>query len=184
MNPRVHVIDSFVIPAHWKRYCVIDFGFTNPLCWAWYAMDSDVRLYLSREIYQTGRLVKDVAEWAKELSAGDPRIEATVTDHDPEGMAQVERYGGFRCTPADKADKKGGIQQVADRLKVRSDGKPRLFVFRDSLAHDPDPDLRNSGKPTRTESEFDSYVWNPKLKKGEEPLDENNHGCFVAGTWC
>lgn len=171
-----HVIPRFEIPGTWRRYWSIDFGYTNPLCWQWWAEDPDGRLYLYREIYQTGRLVKDAAEWAVELSTPDPRPEDVVCDHDPEAMAQVERYTGRTCTPADKADRRGGIQQVKDRIKRAGDGKPRLFVFADSLAHEPDPALRAAGKPTRTAAEFESYVWNPKLTRGEEPLKENDHG--------
>lgn len=183
-DPRVHVIDSFPIPHYWKRYWSIDFGFTNPLCWAFWAQDPDGRLYLYREIYQTGSLVKDVCEQARALSLGEPEPTDVIADHDPENIAQVERFARVHVTPADKSDKKGGIQQVAERLKTQGDGKPRLFLFRDALAHEPDESLRAAGKPTRTESEFDSYVWDPKLKKGEAPQDKDNHGMDSARYLC
>lgn len=184
-DARVHLVERFAVPAHWRRFWSIDFGFTNPLCWAFWAADGDGRLVLYREMYQTRRLVRDVAEWvAGELAAGDPPPEAVVADHDPEGIAQVERYCGVSVTPADKADKKAGIQQVAQRLAAQPDGRPRLVVFRDALAHDPDEALRAAGKPTSTAAEFEGYVWDPKLKKGEAPLDKDNHGMDQTRYLC
>lgn len=189
-DARVHVLPNGThpapdpIPPHWPRYWAVDFGFTNPLAWLWVAEDPDGRLYLYREVYQTGRLVKDVAEWAVKLSAGEPRPAAIVTDHDPEAIAQIERVTGYRCTPADKADRRGGIQQVADRLKVQADGRPRLYVLRDALAHDPDPKLVAEARPVGFASEVEGYVWNPSLTRGEEPLKLNDHSCDALRYLC
>jgi PBSX family phage terminase large subunit len=180
----VHVVDRFPIPANWRRFWSVDFGFTNPLCWQFWAMDGDGRIYLDREIYQTKRLVRDVAEWAGRVYQGQPEPEAIITDHDPEAMEHVFQVLGIRCTPADKINRVGGLQDVADRLKVQPDGKPRLFLFRDALVHQLDQDLLAVGKPTRTEAEFDSYVWNPKLKHGEEPLKEGDHGMDALRYLC
>jgi phage terminase large subunit len=184
-DPAVHVIERFEIPPHWRRYWAIDFGFTNPLCWQFFAEDEDGRLYLYREIYQTGRLVKDLATWVKsEWFNTEPHPALVVCDHDPEKIATIEQVLGVVCTKADKIDKNRGIQQVADRLTVQADGWARLYVFRDSLCHAPDESLRAAGKPTRTEAEFDGYVWNPRLTRGEEPLDVNNHGLDALRYLC
>lgn len=174
----VHVVDRFQIPADWPRYWAVDFGFTNPLSWTWWAEDPDGGLWCYREIYQTGRLVSDVAAEAALYSEGEPRPRACVTDHDPEAMQQIQRATGVRCTPADKNDRKGGIQQVKDRLRTTHEGKPRkprLHIFRDCLVHAPSRLLHDAGKPTSIVSEFETYVWDPKRAKGEEPLKENDH---------
>jgi PBSX family phage terminase large subunit len=162
-DARIHVVDPFPIPAHWRRYWAIDFGYTNPLCWQFWAEDPDGRIYLYREIYQTKRLVRDVAEWVGRLTEGEPRPEDAVGDHDPEALETIRSALGVTVKPADKSDKKGGIQEVTDRLKIQGDGKPRLMLFRNAIAHIPSIELREAGKPTSTEGEFDSY-------------------CFVAGT--
>jgi len=180
----VHVIDRFAIPPHWRRYWAIDFGYTNPLAWQWWAEDGDGRLYLYREIYQPRREVRDLAEWAVQLSDGEPPPDAVVTDHDPEAMAQIERYTRMTCTPAEKVDRKGGIQEVALRLKTQADGRARLYMFRDALCHEPIQELRDSGRPTRTEAEFDGYVWSPNKARGEEPLKENDHGMDAIRYLC
>jgi PBSX family phage terminase large subunit len=183
-NANIHVIDRFPVPPHWRRFWSIDFGFTNPLCWQFWAMDGDGRIYLTEEIYQTKRLVRDVAEWAMRIQQNQPRPEAIITDHDPEAMEHIRQVCGITPTPADKVNRVGGIQDVADRLKIAGDGKPRLFVFRDALQHVLDADLLATGKPTRTEVEFDSYVWNPRLAKAEEPLKEHDHGMDATRYLC
>jgi hypothetical protein len=181
----VHIVDRFPIPSHWRRFWTIDFGFTNPLSWQWWAEDDDGGLWMYREIYQTGRLVSDVAAEAALLSEGEPRVTAAISDHDPEAMLQVLRATGIRCIPADKADRKAGIQQVKDRLRqptIMPTGlgpvqkrKPRIHLFRDALCHVPDMTLHQAGKPTRAQAEFEAYVWNPKLARGEEPLKKDDH---------
>ena len=173
-----HVVDETdwpIIPASWPRYWVIDFGFTNPLVWQWWAEDSDGRLWMYREIYKTGLLVKDAAEWAGREAYGEPRPRAVVTDHDPEAMQQVELYAKVQCTLADKAVA-SGIQDVANRLTIAGDGKPRLFIKRNALCHQPDAPLVEQAKPTHTAAEVDGYIWDPTGKKGERPLKKDDHG--------
>lgn len=183
-DPKTHVVDPFPIPAHWRRYWAIDFGYTNPLCWQFWTEDPDGRIYLYREIYQTKRLVRDVAEWVGRLTDGEPRPEDAVGDHDPEALETIRSVLGVTVKPADKSDKKGGIQEVTDRLKIQGDGKPRLMLFRNCIAHIPSVELREAGKPTSTETELDGYIWNPRLAKNEEPLDVNNHGADASRYLC
>lgn len=183
----VHVIDAFEIPAEWKRYRVVDFGYNNPFVCQWWAQDLDGRLYLYRELYGTKRLVE---EWAvgkigpdglqmypdniRDLSEGES-ILATVCDHDAEGRATLESRG-IRTIPAVKAVQ-DGIQAVQSRLKVQPDGKPRLYYMRNALVS-ADPDLKVKGKPTCTIEEVPGYVWNVTggRNKGEEPVKEDDHG--------
>jgi phage terminase large subunit len=171
----VHLVNRFEIPLDWRRFRSVDFGYTNPFSCSWYAMDPDGRLYRYRQIYFTGRLVEDHARQINELSKGE-RIEATVADHDAEDRATLERYG--IPTKAAVKDISPGLQAVAARLRRAGDGKPRLFLMRDSLV-ETDPSLRARFKPTSTEDEFPLYVW-PEARDGkaikELPVDENNHG--------
>lgn len=171
-----HLIDGFPIPADWPRFWVVDFGYTNPFVWQAWAADPDGRLYRYREIYRTQRLVEDHAQDIRAATAGEPRPQAIICDHDAEDRATLERHVGIPTTAAHKAVSPG-IQAVAARLKVAGDGKPRLFLFRDAL-WERDPLLVDAKKPTCTEEEVDSYVWNTAggRRKGEEPLKDNDHG--------
>jgi PBSX family phage terminase large subunit len=171
----LHLIDRFGIPASWRRIRSVDFGYTNPFCCQWWAIDGDGRMYLYREIYRTKRTVADHAVPIGARSAGE-RIEATVSDHDAEDRATLHQCG-IQTLAAHKAITPG-IQAVEERLRVAGDGRPRLFVFRDALV-DRDEGLAEAKLPTSTAEEFDAYVW-PKGQDGkalkEIPVDANNHG--------
>lgn len=167
----VHVIDRFDIPADWRRFRVVDFGYTHAFVCQWWAEDPDGRLYRYREIYKTRRLVEDHAEDIKRLSDGES-IAFTVADHDAEGRATLERRG-IR-TVAAKKDVLTGIQAVQSRLRVQEDGKPRIFFLRDSLV-ERDLELEEDKLPMCTEQEFPAYVWSNKATK-EQPVKEGDHG--------
>jgi len=173
----IHVIKPFDIPDDWRRIRVIDFGFTNPFVCQWWAIDGDDRMYLYREIYMSKRTVKVHAALINKLSEGE-NIEQTICDHDAEDretLAENEIYN----IPAAK-DISTGIQAVEERLKIREDGKPGLFVFSGSLV-ELDMSLvdGDQAKPTCTEEEFPGYIWPPN-KEGKEqkesPLKINDHG--------
>lgn len=189
-SPAVHVVDPFPIPADWRRYWVVDFGYTNPfVCQRW-AEDGDGRAYLYRETYRTKRLVEDHVrdiledcgavggQWDR---ATEPKPSQILADHDAEDRATFEKHSKMRTVAADKSVL-AGIQDVASRLRPAGDGKPRLFVFRGALV-DRDPDLVASSKPWCTEQEFDGYVWADKAVK-EEPVKENDHGMDCVRYLC
>lgn len=163
------------IPTAWRRFRVVDFGYTNPFVCQWWAIDPDGRLFRYREIYHTRRLVEDHARQINDLSAGEA-FEVTVADHDAEDRATLER-SGIPTTPALKAVTLG-IQAVQSRLRAAGDGKRRLFLLRDSLV-EVDEELQAAKRPTSTEEEFESYIW-PKGKDGktekEEPVKKDDHG--------
>jgi phage terminase large subunit len=121
----------------------------------WFAQDKDGRLYLYRELYQTGLLVEDAAKEINRLT-GNEQIRATICDHDAEDRATLERYG-IPTIPA-KKDVKMGIQAVQTRLRKAGDGKPRLYVFSDCLV-EPDKKLLEAKQPTCLIEEMEEYVW-------------------------
>ena len=186
----VHLVDPFPIPVEWKRYLSVDFGYTNPFCCLFAAMDPDGRLYVYREIYRTRTLVEDHAARIREIQqeevdfaakwAGLPRknvedllhARAVYCDHDAEDRATLERHLKLTTTPA-KKDVRPGIQAVQARLRKAGDGRPRLFVFRDCL-DSRDRHLMESKHPLSLVDEFDSYIWEPDEK--DKPVKEYDHG--------
>lgn len=174
-DKQIHLVDRFEIPADWPRYRVIDFGYVHPFTCQWYATDKDKRLYLYRELYGTQKLVED---WAVEIkkATGSERIVATITDHDAEDRATLEKHLGCKTIAAHK-DVSPGLQAVSSRLRVQPDGRPRLYIFRDCLMWR-DTNLTDSKQPVSVIEEFDSYVWqkgtNNTIK--EVPVKEFDHG--------
>lgn len=183
-NPAIHLIDRFPIPAEWPRYLSIDFGYTHPAVVQWWAQDNDGRLYRYRELYRTHTLVQDLAAIIRQASTwgekhGEPMPRAVIADpEDAEGRAQLARHLGIYTEPANKAVQQG-IQAVQARLRIAGDGKPRIFLLRDSLLGDRDPLLREHRLPCCTEEEIDGYVWDTRAgqRRGEQPMKENDHGC-------
>jgi phage terminase large subunit len=180
-DPSVHVVDRFPIPSSWTRWWSVDFGFTNPFVLQCWAEDPDGRLYLYRELYRTRRLVEDHARDILALVAPggkwtEPRPRAVICDHDAEDRATLERHLGMSTVAATKTVS-DGIQAVQVRLRKAGDGKPRLFLLRDSLV-ERDPELDDSKKPCSTAEEAPGYVWaiKPGGELKEEPAKANDHG--------
>ncbi|MCH8270226.1 MAG: terminase [Planctomycetes bacterium] len=174
----VHVIDRFEIPEDWRVIRSIDFGFTNPFVCQWWALDPGGRMYLTRELYHTQRIV---ADHAKRIVALSPRASyRTIADHDAEGRATLER-AGIVTEAAEKAVL-DGIDAVTTRLQVQDDGRPRIFFFRDAMT-ERDGSLAEASKPTCTVEEFGRYIWDvPKHGRivKEQPVKEDDHGLDAA----
>jgi PBSX family phage terminase large subunit len=173
-NADIHLIDSFPIPPTWRRIRAIDFGYTNPFVCQWWAIDGDGRMYLYRELYKTKTLVEDHAKRILALSAGE-QYEATVSDHDAEDRATLDRHG-IDTMPAFKGVE-SGIQAVGERLRIAGDGKPRLFLMRGALV-ERDESLEEQHKPSWAAEEIEGYVY-PKGQDGkpikEEPVKVDDH---------
>jgi len=180
----VHLIDRFDIPASWRRWWSVDFGFTNPFVLQCWAEDPDGRLFLYRELYRTGRLVEDHArdilgivqpngpgtDWI------EPKPQAIICDHDAEDRATLERHLKTTTSAAIKTVS-DGIQCVQARLRVIEDGRARIYFLRDSVVRK-DRTLTDKAKPASTVDEIVGYIWDTKegKKPKESPVKEDDHG--------
>lgn len=186
-DPTVHLIDRFEIPKEWDRYWVVDFGFTNPFVCQWWAEDPDGRMYLYREVYMTKRLVEDHAKQILKCVISqngprkgqwkEPRPVRILTDHDAEDRATLEKHLDMGTSAAYKSVS-DGIQAAQSRFKIMDDGRPRIFLMRDSLV-ERDPSLVEAKKPFCTEQEIEGYVWppsKPDREENEAPVKLNDHG--------
>jgi PBSX family phage terminase large subunit len=181
-DPSCHVIDRIDIRPEWARYWAVDFGYTNPTVIQWWAEDEDGRLYLYREIYQTGTVVTDLAKQALSLVTGEegqwiePKPRRIICDHDAENQDQFRQAIGLGTSNANKKVLPG-IEAVQKRLRRAGDGKPRLFLLKDSLVKR-DQALADKKKPTSTEEEVLGYIWDTGMGKAtkESPVKENDHG--------
>lgn len=171
----IHLIDRFDIPAGWRRYRSIDFGYTNPFVCQWWAEDEDGRLYLYREMYMTRRTVKVHAQQINALSVGE-RIQETIADHDASDRATLKE--NRINTVAAQKDVTLGIERVQERLKIQGDGRPRLFILRDSLV-EIDTARAEEHRTLSTLDEIDGYVY-PDSREGkaedENPVKVDDHG--------
>jgi PBSX family phage terminase large subunit len=207
-DERTHLLDRFDIPDSWTRWWSVDFGFTNPFVLQCWAEDPDGRLYLYREIYRTKTLVEDHAKAilrevrrctecckskarahdchdceACQMEWTEPKPRAIICDHDAEDRATLEKHLGM-STVAAKKTVSDGLQAGKTRLKPAGDGRPRLYILRDSLV-EKDKALEAAKKPMCTAEEIVGYVWDQGTAKAqadekppkEVPVKENDHGC-------
>ena len=196
-DPGVHVVEPFEIPKDWPRYQAIDFGYTHPFCALWGALDGDGRLYIYREHYRAGWLLRkhalaiteaescphcfdpdgygsetDAEVWWERYDRGCSHCDQGRAEPEPDiRWADPENAGDRRSLSADyrivnsPARKRvaPGIRDVAERLVVQPDGKPRLYVFNTC---------------TNLLSEFPQYRWKPNRGSEEiepKPLKTNDH---------
>lgn len=185
-RPDIHLTDRKRLPREWRRIWTVDFGFKHPFVWQMWAIDPDGRLWLEKEIHRTKRLVEDHAKDILDVvtQSGNvpgknekwiyPRPEAIICDHDAEDRATLEKHLDMGTIPAIKTVS-DGIQAMQVRLKVQEDGRPRMYVCRDSLVYR-DPELHEAGRPTSFAGEIEGYIWKPRSvaaeNRGEPEPDE------------
>lgn len=74
-----HVIQPITLPAEWRRYNGVDWGYAAPWCVLWAAEDEDGRLWVYRELYE--RQVAESEQAKRILAAEDgERVAARYAD--------------------------------------------------------------------------------------------------------
>ena len=117
-----HVVKPFTIPAGWRRFRSMDWGYNDPCCVLWHAVDGEGRVYTYRELYVRLMRADEVAKKVLELSgggSGSEKIAYTVASPDMwqkrgailssgggfegETLAELFAAKGLALTPADNS---------------------------------------------------------------------------------
>ncbi len=138
-----HVTPAFPLPAWWRRFRSIDWGFNDPCAVLWHAVDGDGRVYTYRELYVRGVRADQVAGRILALSLGE-EIAYTVASPDMwqkrgallkseggfegESIAELFALAGAPLTPADNS-RVAGWQRLRGYLGEGADGLPRWQCF-------------------------------------------------------
>jgi len=137
-----HVLEPFPIPAWWRRFRAMDWGYNDPCCVLWFACGPDGRVYVYREEYARQVLSSRMAKRAAALSAGE-KIAYTAASPDAwqkrglshaadgiegESIAEVFASCGVPLLKADNA-RVAGWQRVRECLAEGDDGLPMLQIF-------------------------------------------------------
>jgi phage terminase large subunit len=182
-NREVHIIPRFATPDNWERIWVIDFGYRDPFVWQEWAIADNGDMYMTREIYMTGRTVKDHIEMILSITKAkqypSQRPSAIICDHDAEDRATVEQVLAENRMPMLTLPAYKRIAPGIAGMKGRL-SRNKLFFMEDSI-YEVDPILSENKHPTSTTEEVESYVWDEKKRHGLiVPKDEYNHGMDAA----
>ena len=135
---QVHVREPFALPGWWRRFRAMDWGYRDPCCVLWVAVNPEGQLVVYRELYVTETLSSRVAQKVRELSVGE-KIAYTVASPDAwqqrglpgaEGdcIADVFARNGVPLLPADNR-RVHGWQRLREALAPQADGQPGLVIF-------------------------------------------------------
>lgn len=72
-NRELHVVEPFVIPDHWRRYFVMDYGL-DMLAGYWIALEPTGRGVVYRELYQPGLIISQAARAILEATPSGEKI--------------------------------------------------------------------------------------------------------------
>lgn len=197
-EPRKHMIKRRKYSDEYPRIWSVDFGFKAPMCVQQWVYDEDAEvvgreepglLLLEKQVYHSHMKVKDVCKkFLKKHFHDDPMM--IIVDHQAQEIEIFEEEMDMNCTLASK-HVEDGIQRMTERLywseEPGAEVEPGMLFMEDSLVHDVDPYLKKRNKPTSTEAEFNSYVWDKPDRHDmvpEKPKKANDHGMDPARYLC
>jgi len=140
-----HVISPFEIPAHWRRYRSMDWGYSKPFSVGWWAISPDGTAYRYREWYGSSgqpdvgllmtpsevargiieRESQERREGIKILGVADPAIWDVQTG---ESISDKFAKEGVFFDKADNS-RLNGKMQVHYRMAFDEEGKPGMQIF-------------------------------------------------------
>jgi PBSX family phage terminase large subunit len=158
IDPTVHVVEPFGIPATWERFESMDHGANNPTCWLLWAADYDGNVVIADEYYSPGLVSKHAPEilrrrrdwWEVHGESNtcwaDPSIFARhgMSDRWGRPASIASEYGDFDIGLSQaNNDRKAGYHRLCELLHVEpgrhapswaacpsgAGGAPRMYVF-------------------------------------------------------
>jgi phage terminase large subunit len=187
-------------------YGAMDYGFTAPACFQVWGLDGQKRAYRVAEVYRTRRQTDWWAERITELYEEFPMHTIFVDPSEKDLIEKLnDRIGPLRGRDMPRIalgaenDVRAGIDTVAWALGNQQvltneavQDPPRMFFVKDALRFGIDQELLDSGSPTCTEEEIESYAYE-KVEEGKVNKDRPDptcadHGCdatryLAMGVW-
>lgn len=172
-------VKGWADPVRLKWFCGgQDVGFTAAGVAHVFGFDADGRAYRVAEVMRTGQTHEWWAQrWGELIKKFNVR--AIACDHDPALIKALNRRlreqgHGMIAREAWKhrgsGSEKAGIDVVRRGFDAAEDGRPRIYILRDSRTHPADPALVENGYPTTWDEEIEGYVY-PK-DDGEKPIKD------------
>jgi phage terminase large subunit len=123
----IHVIEPFIIPDHWRRYRVFDYGLDMLACY-WIAVDTQNKAYVYKELYQSDLIISNAARAIKDMTYAGENIYETLAPPDlwnrrqETGKSAAEIFGdnGLYLTKSNN-DRIQGWYNLKEWLKPYND---------------------------------------------------------------
>lgn len=146
-NREYNTCRPFEVPTHWMRFLWMDYGYSAPSAVYWSALDEFGRIYVYRELYQTGLTYKELArkimrmtpEWERPLLDGnmvcDPAIFAKKGEDEKERSGaelMYEATGGWlnwRRGNNDRINGWGIMREYIRPFKLDGETTSKLIFF-------------------------------------------------------
>lgn len=131
-----HVIDPFEVPAYWRKWGALDWGFAKPLSFGIYTRDPDAgHIYKIRAVYEKELVNAEAVSRIKAIR-GDMILDVIFADpsvwirDSNKGHSTADEYMdlGLVLTPANN-NRITGWQVLRDNLADKPDGIPGFQVF-------------------------------------------------------
>lgn len=132
-----HTVDPFEIPAHWRRYRGIDWGFAAPFVCLWGAMNPDNGFWaFYRELARAGLTDREQARLVLDYTPPQEHILVTYADPSMWGRkraddipsATIYAQNGLALVPGSN-DRLDGKRRMDRLLAPMNDGTPGLVIF-------------------------------------------------------
>ncbi len=118
-----HVVEPFTLPASWRRFNGVDWGFAKPWAVLWGAVCEDGRVWLYREIHQAGVGEAEQARRILAAEADGEHVAVRFSDDamfavrgDAKPISDIYAENGCYLTPAGKGARVPGWQRVRSYL--------------------------------------------------------------------
>ena len=193
-DQKFHVIDPFVIPAHWKSGLGVDFGFNHPTVFLWCAIDYEGNIYVYDELCDREKLPDYYAGelFRKGIRSANGGILPIYAPHDTMnrnavvGINLQQAYAdlGIPLLPGNRSPVSVRIQKIKQYLRIDpykkhlyngGMGCPKIFI------------MRNCEKLI---DEMGLYRWkdlrpgdDEKREQPDEVVKVNDDACDALGYW-
>lgn len=134
----IHVLEPFKIPKGWKIFRAIDWGYRNPTCVVWLAVDNDGRMYVFKELYVSEKTDTEVVQMIKEMTEDEKKVAYTIADPSLWSVTQYEkgesialRFSkmGISLVRGDNNRLSGASTFHSYLMPDATDKKPSLYFF-------------------------------------------------------
>lgn len=145
-NERIHTCEPFPIPPDWPIFRSMDWGYKQPGCIHWWAMDEDDNLFCIRELTFQDKLAGEVAGLVRDIEEhagfwkGNKSLLTGPADHNlweqrgDHGKSKAKEFSekGVRWFPADKKSRYRNAERLLGRLKDHREETttPGIVFFR------------------------------------------------------